>query len=214
MSNKGIDMTEWDTTLVRIRLDAQQEVGIRGLDYPIWNKEPVSLRNVLRRFVTTIFNAIQSSGFIIIPVRTFLLRRAGMKMGHDCCIFENSNFGHPNKITLGNGVFINSRCLLDDNDYITIESNVSIAPGVKIITGTHLIGKETNRAGKHTHAPVKIGLGSWIGVNATILPGVTIASGCIIAAGSVVTNDTIPNGMYAGVPAKRFKNLSDEGETE
>jgi maltose O-acetyltransferase len=204
----NLNMTEWDTTVTRLRLEADGD----GLDYPFWNKDMVSFRNVFRRYITTMFNSIQASGFVLIPVRAFLLRRAGMTMGEDCCIFENSNFGRPNKMTLGNGVFINANCLFDDNDNITIESNVFIAPGVRIITGTHTIGGETCRAGRHRKAPVTIGLGSWIGVGATILPGVRIARGCVIAAGSLVLNDTQPNGLYGGVPAKRFKNLTEEGE--
>jgi acetyltransferase-like isoleucine patch superfamily enzyme len=47
----------------------------------------------------------------------------------------------------------------------------------------------------------------WIGANAIILCGVTVGEGCIIASGSVVTKDCYPNGMYAGVPAKRIKDL-------
>ena len=45
----------------------------------------------------------------------------------------------------------------------------------------------------------------WIGANVTILDGVTVASGCVLAAGSVVTKSTEPNGVYAGVPARRIK---------
>ncbi|WP_408003863.1 LbetaH domain-containing protein [Puerhibacterium puerhi] len=40
------------------------------------------------------------------------------------------------------------------------------------------------------------------------MPGVTIGRGCIIAAGSVVTSDCQPDGLYAGVPAARKKDLA------
>lgn len=52
-----------------------------------------------------------------------------------------------------------------------------------------------------------VGDGCWIGANATILPGVTVAPGCVIAAGAVVTKDTEPDGLYAGVPARRVRDL-------
>ena len=45
----------------------------------------------------------------------------------------------------------------------------------------------------------------WIGANVTILDGVTIKSGCVIGAGAVVTKSTEPNGIYAGVPARKIK---------
>ena len=40
------------------------------------------------------------------------------------------------------------------------------------------------------------------------MPGVTVGSGCIIAAGAVLTADCSPDGIYAGVPAKRIKDLA------
>jgi acetyltransferase-like isoleucine patch superfamily enzyme len=44
-----------------------------------------------------------------------------------------------------------------------------------------------------------------LGVHATVIGATTIESGCIIGAGAVVTKSTKPNGVYAGVPAKRIK---------
>lgn len=35
-------------------------------------------------------------------------------------------------------------------------------------------------------------------------------SGGVIAAGSVVTKSTEPNALYAGVPARKVKDLEDE----
>jgi acetyltransferase-like isoleucine patch superfamily enzyme len=40
-----------------------------------------------------------------------------------------------------------------------------------------------------------------------VAPGVNVGSGCIIAAGALVVRDCEPNGLYAGVPAKRIKDL-------
>ena len=49
---------------------------------------------------------------------------------------------------------------------------------------------------------IRVGDRSFIGCNATILPGVTIGSRCVIGAGSVVTKD-VPDGMVvAGNPAR------------
>lgn len=56
--------------------------------------------------------------------------------------------------------------------------------------------------------PTLIKDGCWVGANVTIIPGVTIGEGCIIAAGAVVTKNCEPDGLYAGVPAKRIKDLN------
>lgn len=51
--------------------------------------------------------------------------------------------------------------------------------------------------------------GCWLGGNVTVLPGVTIGRGCVIAAGAVVTKSCDPNGLYAGVPARRIRDLDE-----
>jgi acetyltransferase-like isoleucine patch superfamily enzyme len=47
-----------------------------------------------------------------------------------------------------------------------------------------------------------------------VLPGVEIGAGCVIAAGSVVVKNTEPDGLYAGVPATRKKELDDNPAKE
>jgi acetyltransferase-like isoleucine patch superfamily enzyme len=75
------------------------------------------------------------------------------------------------------------------------------------VTSTHEPGDHFNRRGAYTTEPVTIGAGCWIGSRALILPGVNIADGCTIGAGSVVTRDCEADGFYAGVPARRVKDL-------
>ena len=54
--------------------------------------------------------------------------------------------------------------------------------------------------------------GALIGHNVVIaiLAGVSIGNGAVIGAGSVVTKDVPENTVYAGVPAKKIKDISDE----
>ncbi|MNP69519.1 Maltose O-acetyltransferase [compost metagenome] len=78
---------------------------------------------------------------------------------------------------------------------------------VMLCSSTHEPGDVSRRAGKPSGKSIKIGDGTWIGTRAVILPGVTIGEGCIISAGAVVTKDCEPNAMYAGVPAKKIKEL-------
>ncbi len=49
----------------------------------------------------------------------------------------------------------------------------------------------------------------WIAANATICANVTLAKGCVIAANAVVTRDTEPMGVYAGVPAKWLRTRGE-----
>lgn len=47
----------------------------------------------------------------------------------------------------------------------------------------------------------------WIGTNVTILPGVTIGKCSVIGAGSVITKNVEPYTIYAGIPAKKIRDL-------
>ena len=91
------------------------------------------------------------------------------------------------------GVFIGQRC--------------DLGPEIRLITGTHIVGNSTRRAGAGMARPIHIGDGCWIGARSTILGGVTIGNGCVVAAGSVVTKDVPDNTMVAGVPARIKKHL-------
>ena len=51
------------------------------------------------------------------------------------------------------------------------------------------------------------GIQSWIGGNATILPGVTIGDNVVVAAGAVVTKDLPSNTVCGGVPARVLREL-------
>lgn len=99
------------------------------------------------------------------------------------------------------------------NEYAQIDAgavvgrNVGIAPGAYLCTGTHVVGGREQRTGEYVTDPCVVEDGCWIGANATILPGVTVAKGCIVAAGAVVTRNTAPDGLYAGIPARRVREL-------
>jgi maltose O-acetyltransferase len=90
---------------------------------------------------------------------------------------------------------------------ITIRDNVTLAFGVTIVTATHDLGDGAARAFTPRSEPVRIESGCWVGARATIMPGVTIGQGCIIAAGALVAANCAPDGLYAGVPARRIRDL-------
>jgi maltose O-acetyltransferase len=78
---------------------------------------------------------------------------------------------------------------------------------VLFCSSTHKVGNASQRAGADDNKGITIDDGCWIGARATILPGVHVYSGCVIAAGAVVVSDCEKNGLYAGVPARRVKEL-------
>lgn len=114
-------------------------------------------------------------------------------------------------VNIGSKCFINHFTQFhsgyDERGTITLEERCFIGMNVTFCTISHELGDSSQRAAKNIYKPIKIGKGTWIGANTLILQGVTVGEGCVIAAGSVVNKDCEPNGMYAGVPAKRIKDL-------
>jgi maltose O-acetyltransferase len=139
-------------------------------------------------------------------VRGALLRRAGIDVG--TTQVEPGCFFFSDQIEFGDYGWVNHRCYFDTRDGIRIGSRVALGMEVMLCTSTHEPGDQQRRAGPYASAPVTIGDGTWIGTRALILPGVTVGEGCVVAAGAVVREDCEPGGLYAGVPARRVRDLA------
>ena len=112
----------------------------------------------------------------------------GLKMGNYSSIGANSYIGCSGSIVIGDYVMIGPHCTMIAENHVFSDLNIPIQKqGV-------------------SNKGIEIKDNVWIGSNVTILDGVTIESGCILAAGAVVTKSTTPNGIYAGVPARRIKD--------
>jgi acetyltransferase-like isoleucine patch superfamily enzyme len=141
---------------------------------------------------------------------------------------------HP--LEIGNNVTIGafSQIIISSSfhkigQYIRIEDNVGIGEYAYIGgAGGTTIGKNTiigqyfsvhpeNHCFENKEIPIRlqqttrkgiqIGQNCWIGAKVTILDGVTIGNNCVIAAGSIVTKSAEANSVYAGVPAKKIRDL-------
>ena len=108
-------------------------------------------------------------------------------------------------IHIGENVFINSNCTMQDQGGVYIGDDVLIGHNVCILTLNHDFEIE-KRAELHPSS-IHIKNKAWIGSNATILPGVTIGEGAIVAAGAVVTKDVDAKTIVGGVPAKLIKKI-------
>ena len=112
--------------------------------------------------------------------------------------------GRP-AITIGRRTVINQQCCLDGRGGLTIGNDVSISPGVWILTDSHDMNDPLFR---EVLAPVTIRDHAWIGSRALILPGVTVGEGAVVAAGAVVTSDVDAYAVVAGVPARQIGTRS------
>lgn len=101
----------------------------------------------------------------------------------------------------------------NSEELVFIGKNVSIAPNVVMVPDSNAnngflinqipyVSKSLTRKGT-----IIVEDEVWIGANVTVLPGVTIGTCSIIGAGSVVTKDVEPYSIYAGIPAKKIREL-------
>ena len=112
--------------------------------------------------------------------------------------------------TVENLTTIGRKCKLETNCYITaysvLEDFVFIAPGV-VTTNDNYLGRTEERF-KHFKG-VTVRRGGRIGGGAVILPGLEIGADAIIAAGSVVTRNVPAKQIFAGIPAKYFRDTPE-----
>jgi acetyltransferase-like isoleucine patch superfamily enzyme len=108
-------------------------------------------------------------------------------------------------LTVGDDVFIATNVVVNSGCSVIIESQVMLGIGVVVVSGNHTLKGGSYRFGEMQRIPVKIGYGSWIGANSTLVAGSEVPQGSLIAANSVVTKKLKITGVYGGVPAKLLK---------
>ena len=122
-------------------------------------------------------------------------------IGNDCSIWFNTVLrGDVNSIKIGNKVNIQDGSVLHtlyQKSTIEIGDNVSVGHNVTI------------------HG-AKIEDNVLVGIGATILDHAVIGHNSIIAANSLILSGTIvePNSIYAGVPAKKVKDIEPDQTKE
>lgn len=125
-------------------------------------------------------------------------------------VLQHGHFSHiPNRkcvLEIGEHVGVTSRHFFDCNGGIFIHNFVQIA-GFGSCFMTHSIDPKECRQDAE---PIIIGQRSFIGSQITILKGAEVPDCCIIGARSLLTKKMDrPYSLYAGVPAKYIKDVSD-----
>jgi len=151
-------------------------------------------------------NGLIAGHLIPARLRTFLYRALGLDISPRALVRPGVIF-RDSKVTIGAGSTVNYRCIFDNREGVIIGKGVGVGIGVIFLNTDHELANPKRRAGPSKWASVHVGDGVFIGSSVTILPGVNIARGSVIAAGAVVTRDCGPDGVYAGTPARRIREL-------
>lgn len=147
---------------------------------------------------------------LIIPCRD-----KSPEFGNDCFLAENATI--IGDVVMGDGCSVWFQAVVrGDVNFIRVGNNVNIQDGA-IIHGTYQkcgttignnvsIGHRAIVHGCTLHDNVLVGMG------AIIMDQAVVEENCLIAAGAIVLENTVckTGGVYAGVPAKRVKELTPE----
>ena len=137
------------------------------------------------------------------------------KFGKDCFLADNATV--IGEVLMGDNctVWFNA-VVRGDVHSIIIGDNTNIQDGA-VIHGTYLkantvIGSNVSIAHNAVVHGCRVEDNVLIGMGAIIMDGAVIGSNSVIAAGAVVLPGTVvePDSMYAGMPAKRIKDISPE----
>ena len=140
---------------------------------------------------------------------TFLAETAvilgDVTIGRDCSIWYNAVLrGDVNKIVIGD------RTNIQDGVVLHTLYDGSPHPSQTIIGSDVSVGHNAVIHG------ARIGDNCLIGMGATLLDNAVVPSGCIIAANALVLSNAQlePNSVYAGVPAKKVKEVTPQQREE
>lgn len=140
---------------------------------------------------------------------TFLAETAvvigDVRIGKGCSIWYGAVLrGDVNSITIGDRTNIQDGAVIH-----------TLYDGSKHPSQTH-IGNDVSVGHNAVVHGARIGDHCLIGMGAILLDNAIVPSGCIIAAGALVLSNAQlePNSLYAGVPAKRIREVTPEQRDE
>lgn len=140
--------------------------------------------------------------------RPLLYRLTLNHVGRNLVISKHVIISAPNKLSIGNNVFVNIGCIFHAEGNLSIGDDTKIGPYTTIWTSNHIFDRTDVpiRTQGHSYAPVTIGRDVWIGAGVTIVAGVTVGDGAVVGAGSVVTRDIAPYSVAVGNPARVIRS--------
>lgn len=145
-----------------------------------------------------------------------ILKKYGAQIGKNCRIDTGIIIHRPDKLNpfknlkIGDNVYIGHSVLFDLTEEITINNNVAIGAFCQFWTHTGDFKENLNDNNdyKETRLPIEIKNKIIIYSGVILNNGVIVNTNSRIGAGSLVLSDIDSNAFYAGVPAKKIKNIN------
>lgn len=165
-----------------------------------WYRPGNAVRRICWYFTSLL--VFQHGLFPFSPLKVFLLRLFGARVGQGVLIKPNVSIKYPWKLQVGDHVWVGEQVWIDNLAPVIIGDNVCLSQGAFLLTGNH------NYSVPHFDLIVKqiiLEEGVWIGAMAIVCPGVSCGSHSVLAVGSIATKDLQPYTIYQGNPAQKVK---------
>lgn len=118
--------------------------------------------------------------------RTLLLRFLGSRVGIRVVIKRGIRILNPVLLEIGDDCWIGEESWFINHEKIVIGNDVCISQRAIICSGGH---DYRSISLAYQHAPITIGDGAWVCLDAKVLPGTRIGKGSVIAAGEIARGD-------------------------
>lgn len=140
-------------------------------------------------------------------VRNVAYRACGMRAEGFFWIQPRVTLVNLHQFRVGRNFACNSGTYINAIGGIECGDDVLIGANVTISSGKHEIDHLTSSIFQSPVVPKPITIENdvWIGAGASVLPSVKIAEGTVVGANCVVTRNTEPYSVVAGIPGKRIR---------
>jgi acetyltransferase-like isoleucine patch superfamily enzyme len=135
-----------------------------------------------------------------------------VSFGHNAVVRENVTIGSRSKFgtnaVVDGSSSIGSRVSIQTGVYIctysTIEDGVFLGPCCVFTNDRYMMQKPFKLIGPTVRK------GASIGANALLFPGITVGEGAVVGSQAMVNVDVPARTIFAGIPAKKIGDLSDD----
>ncbi len=181
------------------------EEGGPGRAASLWTSLVEDLDDAVRHLLL-----VSVAGSVLLPriARKLIYRAAGASL--ESAPGPGFVFQGPGRhLKVGADVYMNYRVYVEALAPVSIGAGSALGMDVLILTSHHPLTPEGRWQQGAEGRPVTLGQRVWVGARAVILPGSVIEDDVVVAAGAVVSGHCRTGGLYAGVPARRIRELTD-----
>ena len=135
-----------------------------------------------------------------------------VSFGHNVVVREKVTIGAESK--LGTNVVVDGNCSIGSRvsvqtgvyicTYSTVEDSVFLGPCCVFTNDKYVMQKPFKLLGP------TVKKGASIGANALLFPGITVGEGAVVGSQAMVNVDVPPRTIFAGIPARKIREVSDD----